>query len=507
MDIKEKNRILSFMHQYLSLSSIKLLSKNNSTAITSFFRRKAEKNLGLLRVVLQKLTFCRNVKNILNKNYSKVFFIIIISFSSLLSEEEKTREEYRKEVEETVKRLSVIIENKNLFYNKFRYPITLPEVKRYIFRAVLRYKTVVHNQFNEPIQFENCFGSFGGSPVRMSKDDRREEERINDAIKSECNKRNQNLSWTKSEEVRTDAIQKEWRRSNCKNQEILALIDFQNFLQKDDKLFRACIQLKDEQEEANFIRSTKLKIFELIREPILEFPKEFKTLNPIENDYINSIFKLSLELLIEYGNFESYYENLSHIENPLYVNHDLIFDVIYPPDKINRLENLQQTLNSHKSVLLYDEFTRGQERGSLLLSQNQTLLSEIKEANIKISNNQYIPSLQKNQFNSLQKCLEDLSDKHLERINLGFYSGLFKKYSSSEYSPSYKALLSKETIEIFNLYHKNIYLSKLLELRLLNRIQNCNLVKSNKFEEFSFPIILQNTCNLNDNTKQSCENF
>ena len=507
MDIKEKNRILSFMHQYLSLSSIKLLSKNDSTAITIFFRRKVEKNLGLLRVVLQKLTFCRNVKNILNKNYSKVFFIIIISFSLLLSEEEKTREEYRKEVEETVKRLSVIIENKNLFYNKFHYPITLPEAKKFIFRMVLRYKTVVHNQFNEPILYENCWSSIGRSAVRMSKEGRMEEERINDAIKSECNKRNQNLSWTKSEEVRTDAIQKEWRRSNCKNQEILALIDFQNFLQKDDKLFRACIQLKDEQEEANFIRSTKLKIFELIREPILEFPKEFKTLNPIENDYINSIFKLSLELLIEYGNFESYYENLSHIENPLYVNHDLIFDVIYPPDKINRLENLQQTLNSHKSVLLYDEFTRGQERGSLLLSQNQTLLSEIKEANTKISNNQYIPSLQKNQFNSLQKCLEDLSDKHLERINLGFYSGLFKKYSSSEYSPSYKALLSKETIEIFNLYHKNIYLSKLLELRLLNRIQNCNLVKSNKFEEFSFPIILQNTCNLNDNTKQSCENF
>ena len=121
MDIKEKNRILSFMHQYLSLSSIKLLSKNDLTAITIFFRRKVEKNLGLLRVVLQKLTFCRNVKNIITKNYSKVFFIIIISFSSLLSEEEKTREEYRKEVEETVKRLSVIMENKNVFYNKFRY--------------------------------------------------------------------------------------------------------------------------------------------------------------------------------------------------------------------------------------------------------------------------------------------------------------------------------------------------------------------------------------------------
>jgi hypothetical protein len=472
MDIKEKNRFLNTMYKKLSLSIIRI-----------------------------------NYKNIITYNFIKVVFIGIIFLSPLVSEEEKSREEYRKEVQETVKRLSVIMENKNIFYNKFHYPITLPEAKRYIFRAVLRYKTLVHNQFNEPIQFENCMGLFGGSPVRMSKDDRREEERINDAIRSECNKRNQNLSWTKLEEARTDAVQKEWRRSNCKNQEILALIDFQNFLQKDDKLFRACILLKDEQDEANFIRSTKLKIFELIREPILEFPKEFKTLNPIENDHINSIFKLSLELLIEYGNFESYYENLPRIENPMYVNHDLIFDNIYPPEKINKLESLKQTLNSHKTVLLYDELTRGSERGSLLLSQNQALLSEIKDAGTKISNIQIIPLAQKNQFSTLQKCLEDLSDKHLERISLGFYSGLFKKYSNSEYSPTYLHSLSKETNEIFHLYHKNIYLSKLLELRLLNRIQNCNMVKSNKFEEFSFVNILQNTCNLNEKTKQSCENF
>jgi hypothetical protein len=164
-------------------------------------------------------------------------------------------------------------------------------------------------------------------------------------------------------------------------------------------------------------------------------------------------------------------------------------------------------LNSHKTVLLYDEFTRGSERGALLLSQNQAILSEIKDAGTKISNNQIIPLAQKNQFNILQKCLEDLSDKHLERISLGFYSGLFKKYSSSEYSPIYKDSLSRETIEIFNLYHKNIYLSRLLELRLLNRIQNCNLVKSSKFEEFSFKTILQHTCDLNEKTKISCENF
>jgi hypothetical protein len=32
----------------------------DATAITIFFRRQAEKSLGLLRIKLQKLTFCSN---------------------------------------------------------------------------------------------------------------------------------------------------------------------------------------------------------------------------------------------------------------------------------------------------------------------------------------------------------------------------------------------------------------------------------------------------------------
>ncbi len=36
---------------------------NNLTAITIFFRRQAEKCLGLLRIKLQKLTFSRNAIN------------------------------------------------------------------------------------------------------------------------------------------------------------------------------------------------------------------------------------------------------------------------------------------------------------------------------------------------------------------------------------------------------------------------------------------------------------
>jgi hypothetical protein len=32
----------------------------DATAITKFFRWQAEKSLGLLRIKLQKLTFCRN---------------------------------------------------------------------------------------------------------------------------------------------------------------------------------------------------------------------------------------------------------------------------------------------------------------------------------------------------------------------------------------------------------------------------------------------------------------
>jgi hypothetical protein len=47
----------------------------DATAITIFFRRQAEKSLGLLRIKLQKLTFCRNA------TYSIKFLNIFIIFS------------------------------------------------------------------------------------------------------------------------------------------------------------------------------------------------------------------------------------------------------------------------------------------------------------------------------------------------------------------------------------------------------------------------------------------
>ena len=48
-----KSDSLQFRFEYLIII-------NDATAITIFFRRQAEKSLGLLRIKLQKLTFCRN---------------------------------------------------------------------------------------------------------------------------------------------------------------------------------------------------------------------------------------------------------------------------------------------------------------------------------------------------------------------------------------------------------------------------------------------------------------
>jgi hypothetical protein len=61
-------------------SAIRIINKiiNDATAITIFFRRHVEKSLGLLRIKLKKLTFCRNAINI-------SFFIILFQSCSTLS--------------------------------------------------------------------------------------------------------------------------------------------------------------------------------------------------------------------------------------------------------------------------------------------------------------------------------------------------------------------------------------------------------------------------------------
>jgi hypothetical protein len=58
---------------------------NDATAITIFFRRQAEKSLGLLRIKLQKLTFCRNA---INKN--NIFLFVLYLFYGIGSLQSET---------------------------------------------------------------------------------------------------------------------------------------------------------------------------------------------------------------------------------------------------------------------------------------------------------------------------------------------------------------------------------------------------------------------------------
>ena len=113
----------------------------------------------------------------------------------------------------------------------------------------------------------------------------------------------------------------------------------------------------------------------------------------------------------------------------------------------------------------------------------------------------------KKQFNQLLFCLEGFSEKHLERISLTYYSGLFKKYGNHEFSPANRDSVSKDFFEIVNLYNNNLYTSKLLELRLLNRLQNCDMVKQVPYEEVSFKKILKNSCLLNEKYGNDCESY
>ena len=113
----------------------------------------------------------------------------------------------------------------------------------------------------------------------------------------------------------------------------------------------------------------------------------------------------------------------------------------------------------------------------------------------------------KKQFNQLLLCLDNFSEKHLERISLAYYSGLFKKYGTSEYTPTNKEGISKDFFEIINLFNNNFYNSKLLELRLINRLQNCDMVRQLPYEEVSFKKIIKNSCVLNERYGNDCESY
>ncbi len=441
-----------------------------------------------------------------------IFLLLVLTF--LLhpifsqSESEEDQDENRKKYIETARRSVVIKNNFEEYYDKFHYPIAFPELRPFVFNFEIPYKKMVERHFHEPVKYESCFNPIISSFVRkQTAQEKAMAQNYIDMANAECSRRNQEIAFKKLAEIREDEVQKDWRRSNCKNPDILALIDFTNYLHKDDRLYRACVQLKEPMEEVNFIRSSKIKIFDLIREPVLEYPTEFKNLSEQENKYFQNIYKLSIQLLVEYGNFETYYESLPKIENPLYINHDLIFEVIYPGDRYDKIRSLYETLKNHKLSLLIGELYRGKERGTELFNENKKLLTEIKIANAKIIENKQITLNNKNQFKQLLQCLESFSEKHLERISLSYYSGLFKKYSIPEFSPTNKESVSKEIFEILNLYNKNLYNSKLLDLRLINRLQNCDMLTRLPYEEVSFPKILKDSCELNENSRKACEVF
>ena len=437
-----------------------------------------------------------------------LYFLSIPTFSQSQSEAPKENTDKPMTYQETLNRLYIIRNNFEAYYNKYHYPIAFPEVKNFISRYEFPYKKIVDRHFNPPVPFESCLGQFQSSYMaKPSAEERESTRRYQEMSNADCNRRNQVLALNKSEEIQQDAIQKEWRRSNCKNPDILALIDFYNFLQKNDKIYKSCLELQEPIDEVNFIRSIKIKIFDLIREPVIEFPKEFKNLTEEENRYVSAIYKISLELLTEYGNFESYYESLPVIENPAYIKHDIIFEVIYPRERYNKIIYLYNDIKNHKYSLLLDELHRGSERGNELNKDNKKLLTEIKLANTRILNNKYISMNNKKQFNQLLLCLDNFSEKHLERISLAYYSGLFKKYGTSEYTPTNKEGISKDFFEIINLFNNNFYNSKLLELRLINRLQNCDMVRQLPYEEVSFKKIIKNSCVLNERYGNDCESY
>jgi hypothetical protein len=405
-------------------------------------------------------------------------------------------------------RAKFILDNLKPYYIKYHYPLSFPEIYTSLKRTFIggtNYRFTVNQEITRANNISNCF--YNWKMKNLIKGNDLEDKLVEDYLIEECSRLSYNLWMMNHKEILKNTEQKEWRRSKCKNPDLLALIDFRYFLKKEDRLYRFCIEVKDQAEEETRIQKMKLLVFNLIQEPILKYPNQFSNFNKEENNYAEKIIELSNKLLIEYGNFESYTEIFPSIENPMYLNDDLFTDSTYHTDKLEKMRFHYDNLKIQEYTLLTEEINRHGGRFFLTYFKNKNILNEIKLSNDKIKNNKNISKKNISQFNQLTKCLHSIPNDHLSRLSLSYYSGLFKKYSLGEFVPENKKLVSINIIKIFDLFHKNFYNSKLLELRLENRLSNCEMIKKLNYEEFSGKKILKDICEINQNSDRECKIF
>lgn len=386
------------------------------------------------------------------------------------------------------------------YYKNFKYPIAVPELKEnLIYTTYSRYLDIFEKKNRE---VEDCSSLMNFSIIKKIPS-----EIVMNKEYEQCRNREYKKELLAQSKKIEDDDQKEWRRTKCNNKLMLGLLDLQFFLINDSGAYRACIEIKDPLEEVQFIKATKKYLYRLLETPILEKPPLSDNFSDTEIQYIQSIYDISSELLIEYANFSTYYKYFPKLDNSHFTNLDFIFEKIYPKEKKTLIYNKLLELKKHQLYLLKDESLNGRKRGQYLYEYNREILLQIAREIKIINNNEYISTRNKNSFKDLHACLNKIPRVYLENISLGYTAGLFSRYANGMFTYDKSMFTDTEYKEIVHIYHTNFFQSKLVQLRLKNRMDNCNLLLSTPDYKLSTGSIVKEICELTKSERCKPDDF
>ena len=274
-------------------------------------------------------------------------------------------------------------------------------------------------------------------------------------------------------------------RKFCIQSEELAYLDFLAWLKENENPYALCKEERSDDEIQKHLSKLRKEIFGLLlpvkfpydlHSILSEFPKH--SADKKLKDRIDSIESQRQELLISMGNFHVYTDFFTKLENKEYTHPDSGKEFVLIRDIYDFLIQTNRSLFYNRRFLLVGQMKWNSESNEKIIKSNKLLKRDIDNQS-KIIINLLNKKELKASLLKARDCLKSIDQKEA-RINLGFYSGFFHKYSI-QYEPD--AIKSKED-EIYQKisqklqlnYQKYTIQSELFEERLQFIEKNCKEV-------------------------------
>jgi hypothetical protein len=282
-------------------------------------------------------------------------------------------------------------------------------------------------------------------------------------------------------------ISKTRDRKYCIESEELAYLDFLAWLEENKNPYAHCKNDRIEEDIEKNLSKLRKEIFTLLLPvrlttelhlTLLEFP-DFPEKKEWENR-IHSIENQRKELLINMSNFQVYASLYPKLERKEYSHPTLDQEFVLINDLLVFVYKYNQDLYFNREFLLIDQMKWNTIPKETYQINNKAVKTDISN-NSKILINYPLKTEHKNLVTNLNGCISILYQKE-PRINLGFYSGFFHKYSyqyegdesKNKEDEIYKKISNKLRLN----YFKYTIQSELFEQRLLFLAKNCSdLVK------------------------------